>query len=193
MAQVQTVPAAPANLAAMAAPHDGPQAEILRAEFIACMGHAVSGVNLVTTDGPSGRFGVTVSAVSSVSAHPPLLLACLNARSPASQAIEGNGRFCVNVLGADQASVADTFAGRPPRGLAPFDFGCARWKQTTDACWRLDGAIAVFDCALERALAAGSHLIFIGRVLEAERNALAQSIPALAYSRRAYGALHPLT
>ena len=57
-------------------------------DFRAAMGLAATGVSVVTTDGPSGRFGLTVSAVSSVSADPPLVLICINRKSPAIAALD---------------------------------------------------------------------------------------------------------
>ena len=39
-------------------------------DFVSAMGLAATGVSVVTTDGPAGRFGLTVSAVSSDSAEP---------------------------------------------------------------------------------------------------------------------------
>ena len=83
------------------------------ANFIAAMGMAATAVSVVTTDGPAGRFGLTVSAFSSVSADPPMVLACVNRKSPAVAAIDSNGLFAVNVLAADNRGVAETFAGRP--------------------------------------------------------------------------------
>ena len=68
------------------------------AQFTAAMGLAATGVSVVTTDGPAGRFGLTVSAVSSVSAEPPLVLCCINRKSPAMAAVEANGVFAVNLL-----------------------------------------------------------------------------------------------
>ena len=57
------------------------------AGFVEAMAAAAFGVSIITTDGDSGRFGLTVSAVSSVSAEPPLLLACINRKNPIEQAI----------------------------------------------------------------------------------------------------------
>ena len=79
------------------------------------MSGTVTGVSVVTTDGTSGRLGLTVSSMTSVSADPPTLLVCINRRSPLVEAIRANGVFAVNVVGAHQAAVADTFAGRRAR------------------------------------------------------------------------------
>lgn len=160
-----------------------------RAVFLQAMAEAATSVTLVTTDGPAGRFGVTVSAFASVSADPPMLLACINRKSPAAAAIAANGGFCVNVLSAGQSFLADVFAGRSDR-FAPYDFGCAGWQRAAGG-WRLDDAIASFDCALDREVAAGSHQILIGRVLATHRTS-AIEIGSLVYTRRAYSIAHPI-
>jgi len=140
--------------------------ERLREAFIGAMGRVVSSVTIVATDGDAGRFGVTVSAMSSVSADPPLILACINRRSPACRAIAENRVFSVNVLSTEQRGVAQTFAGRSPTG-APFDFGCAEWLVQYSGAPILEGAVAAFDCRLLIFYDAGSHRIFIGEVIEA--------------------------
>ena len=89
------------------------EAEAISADFISAMAAAATGVSVITTEGSAGRFGLTVSAVSSVSAEPPMLLACVNRKSPAAAAIVENGRFAVNVLGFHNQDVAEVFSGRP--------------------------------------------------------------------------------
>lgn len=163
------------------------ETDIPAADFLAAMRANVTAVNLVTTDGPAGRFGMTVSAVSSVSAEPPLILACLNRRSPAVAAIARNGAFCVNALNADQAHIADCFAGRPRNGAA-FDFNCGSWLPGRSGSPELAGAVASLDCALFAQHSAGSHEIFIGRVL----SVISRSLPPLLYWDRQYGLPHPL-
>ena len=143
-----------------------PETVATRDEFLHAMGRAVTGVQVVTTSGLSGRFAVTISAMSSVSADPPLLLVCINQKSPVCQAILANQIFCINVLSADQTHVSDTFSGRIRDGR-PYDFGCAEWTMPSPGCPRLTGAVASFDCLLWEAHEAGSHVVFIGRTLSA--------------------------
>ena len=50
-------------------------------KFTDAMRQTVSGVSVITTDGDHGRFGMTVSSVTPVSAEPPLLLVCVNRSS----------------------------------------------------------------------------------------------------------------
>lgn len=161
--------------------------ERLRQAFVGAMGRVVSSVTIVTTDGPAGRYGVTVSAMSSVSADPPLILACINRRSPACRAIAENRVFGVNVLASGHRHIAQTFAGRPEQGR-PFDFDCARWIVQTTGAPILDGAVAAFDCRLLTSYDAGSHRIFIGEVLEA----VAGPGEPLLYGHRRYGRRVPL-
>jgi flavin reductase (DIM6/NTAB) family NADH-FMN oxidoreductase RutF len=141
---------------------------------------------VVTTDGPAGRFGVTVSAVASVSADPPMLLVCINQRSPALAAIQANGIFTVNLLAETQSHVADSFAGRAPQ---KFDFTCARWAQDhTVLPPRLEGAAAAFHCSIASLHEAGSHAVLIGHVL----NAFAGAAAPLAYVAQGYASTAPL-
>ena len=155
--------------------------------FIEAMATAATPVSIVTTDGPAGRFGITVSAVVSVSAEPPIVLACINRKSPAVAAIGANGIFCVNMLGVDQSHLAKCFAGRPDDGEA-FDFGRGNWRNAASGAPVLEGATASFDCALSNSWDAGTHRIVTGSVL----SACSSACQPLAYSRRAYRALQPL-
>jgi flavin reductase (DIM6/NTAB) family NADH-FMN oxidoreductase RutF len=149
--------------------------------FIDAMSGAVTGVSVVTTDGTGGCVGITVSAVSSVSADPPLVLVCVNRRSPAANAIRDNGVFAVSLLSTSQVLVSDTFAGRASNGPA-FDFDCAEWHVGPTGCRLLSGAVSSFDCVVQIAQDAGSHTVFIGRVIHV--TAAAQE--PLAHSRRRY-------
>jgi flavin reductase (DIM6/NTAB) family NADH-FMN oxidoreductase RutF len=150
--------------------------------FIEGMRGAVTGVNIVTTNGAAGRFGVTVSAFSSVSAEPPMVLVCINRRSPASDALATNECFAVNVLSTSQRNLADTFAGSPESGK-PYDFDAARWSKSTTGAPVLSGTVAGFDCTLVKTVDVGTHRIFIGRVVDV---ASAARDPLL-YSNRMYG------
>ena len=103
-------------------------AQPLRERFISAMSQSASTVNVITTDGAAGRAGITVSAMSSVSADTPrpTLLACVHHMSVAASAIIANGVFCVNVLRNDQAYISDAFAGRSKDELGD-KFDCAGW------------------------------------------------------------------
>lgn len=156
----------------------------LRNDFLGAMSRAACTVSIVTTDGPAGRSGATVSAMSSVSADgaAPTLLVCLHEKSATAQAIRENGGFCVNVLRDGQSSISDRFAGR----LESIEgkFGGAAWETGATGSPRLADALVSFDCRLAGGQQVGTHHIFIGEVIAiAARD---EGLP-LIYSGRAYG------
>ncbi len=155
---------------------------MLRDDFLEGMSRAATTVSVVTTDGPGGRVGVTVSALCSVSADRPALLVCVHRLSPACAAIAANGLFCVNLLRAEQAGISDTFAGR--RKTEDGDkFGCARWRRLATGAPALDDALVTFDCTLMKQLDWGTHAIFIADVVDVEVSEAGQP---LVYANRSY-------
>ena len=75
----------------------------MRQRFLSGISHATCTVYIVTTDGPAGRSGMTVSAMSSVSADTPnpTLLVCMNHDSSTASKVIKISVFCVNVLRDD--------------------------------------------------------------------------------------------
>lgn len=162
-----------------------------RADFVAAMGNAATGVTVVTTDGPAGRFAQTVSAMCSVTADPPSLLVCVNERSPLAEAVVRNGHFGVSVLSLGQAHVSDVFAGRPAHGAghAPYDFDCADWHTLDTGSPLLRDAAAVFDCRLGDAVVSGTHRVLFGAVAA---STVSTTDAPLVHHARTYGAHRPL-
>ena len=157
----------------------------LRDDFIAGMSRAAATVSIVTTDGPAGRAGVTVSAMSSVSADgdAPTLLVCVHHLSPVAATVLANGCFAVNVLRSDQTHISDTFAGR--RKDAGDRFACAGWVPMATGAPRVADPLVAFDCTVQSAERVGTHHIFIGAVRETHLSAAGTP---LVYANRAYGA-----
>lgn len=158
----------------------------LRARFLAGMSHAAQTVNVVTTEGPAGRAGVTVSAMSAVSADTPkpTLLVCVHRDSASAAAILENGVFCVNVLKDDQSWISDTFAGRFREEIAD-KFDCAEWAAMPSGAPRVLDPLVAFDCRVISSDLVGTHHVFFGEVGEIF---IAGQGSALIYARRAYGA-----
>jgi flavin reductase (DIM6/NTAB) family NADH-FMN oxidoreductase RutF len=162
----------------------------LRARFLGGMSYAAATVNIVTTDGPGGRAGVTVSAMSSVSADTarPTLLVCVHHLAPAAAAILENGVFCVNVLRDDQSYISDTFAGRFNEQISD-KFDCAKWTTQVTGAPRVIDPLVAFDCRMMSHSRIGTHYVFFGEVEDiftAERGS------PLIYANRAYGATSPI-
>jgi len=158
----------------------------LRARFLAGMSHAAATVNVVTTDGPAGRSGATVSAMSSVSADTPrpTLLVCVHRDSNSAKAIRQNGVFCVNVLRDDQSYISDTFAGRFKEQVSD-KFDCAEWSSMLTGAPRVQDPLVAFDCEIVSQDLVGTHYVFIGEVADVF---IAATGSPLIYANRAYGA-----
>lgn len=139
--------------------------EALRAAFLEGMSRSASSVCVVTTDGAAGRGGVTVSAMTSISADGPnpAMLTCLNAKASALPLVLENGCFCVNVLRTGQTDIADVFSSRkPPPGGDKFN--AAPFDTLVTGAPRLLDALVSFDCRLISADRIGTHHICIGAV-----------------------------
>ncbi len=132
-----------------------------RAEFLGAMRNVASSVTVVTTDGPAGCAGATVSAFCSLSADPPSVLICLCSSSRIARRVMGNGVFCVNVLPEEARGLAQRFAGRQDHALMD------RFQNIEVAPSQggpiLAGANA-FVCTLDNVISHGSHSICIGGV-----------------------------
>lgn len=159
--------------------------QALRQQFLAGMAHAASAVSVVTTDGTAGRAGVTVSAMTSVSAdmEKPTLLVCIHYLSPAASRILANGTFCVNILRTDQSYVSDTFAGRLKPGSGD-KFDCAGWTSMKTGSPRILDPLAAFDCTVIQSDRIGTHHVFVGEVEDIFTETAGSP---LIYSHRTYG------
>lgn len=160
----------------------------LRTDFVHAMSRAAATVSVVTTDGAAGRAGVTVSAMTSVSADgdAPTILVCVNRGASASAPILSNGCFAVNVLRDEQQEVADVFASRTdaPGGDK---FAVGRWTTLATGAPVLD-ALASFDCEVQSAELVGTHHVIIGSVRAVQ---VSDDGAPLIYGMRSYLRAHP--
>lgn len=162
----------------------------LRLQFVEGMSRVAAAVTVVTTDGEAGRFGVTVSSMTSVSADTrrPSLLISVHHMSPACDAIKKNRRFCANVLSGAQSGVSDLFSGRLKHVTAD-RFGAVEWRSGATGAPILADALVSFDCELKTALLWGTHFIFIGEV---EQIDISEQRSPLVYANRGYRRAVPI-
>jgi len=166
----------------MLARPNGSAAGERRKTFLDGMSQAASTVSVVTTDGPAGRSGVTVSAMSSVSADEPTLLVCIHHRSRTADAIIRNGIFCVNLLRDDQWLISESFAGREKARVAD-KFACSAWTRQVTGAPRLVDPLVAFDCRLVASQRIGTHHVLFGSV---EDVYIGPSGSPLIYANRTY-------
>jgi len=146
------------------------------------MSEIASPVHVIATDGPAGLAGMTVTALASISDHPPTLLVCVNRASPSAPRFLENAVFSVNSLGAEDRLLADIFAGRTNEHFAE-KFTHGSWRKGPTGAPLLENALANFDCRLIDVKDVGTHHIFIGRVEAVSRR---DQGPSLLYHRRGY-------
>jgi flavin reductase (DIM6/NTAB) family NADH-FMN oxidoreductase RutF len=150
--------------------------------FRMVMGHFVTGVTVVTALDGERPFGITVSAVTSVSLEPPLVMVALDRRRFLTPIVQVSGRYAVNVLSEDQQAMSDCFAGAPVEPGRDAFCGAA-WHPGATGLPLIDGAIATLECTVVETFSAGDHDLFIGRV-DSLDNELHHPMPLLYYRRR---------
>ena len=138
---------------------------VLETCFRDAMRRTASGVAVLTTDGPAGRAGVTVSTLCSLSMEPPSVIACVHRESRALPTIIQNGAFVANVLAQGQRRVAESFAGQIPEFLND-RFAAGTWSSLTTGAPALVGALANFDCKIAQMFDYGSHRMLVGQVVD---------------------------
>lgn len=149
-----------------------------QAVFRDVVGYFTTGVTVITTRDGDQRFGVTASAVSSLSLDPPMLLVCLNRRLPTSDAITAAGSFVVNILDEEQGELATQFATR-----APDKFRGVEVAEGNLGVPLLADALAHIECRVAERVDAATHTVFLGEV----QTARARPGSPLAYFRGTFG------
>jgi flavin reductase (DIM6/NTAB) family NADH-FMN oxidoreductase RutF len=142
------------------------------------MGHFASGVTVVTTVTPDRTpAGCTVSAFTSLSLDPPLVLVCVDRGRYMNALLASAPGFAVSILRRGQQELALTFA-RP----AADRFDSVATLPGRHGIPLIAGAIAHVECDREALADGGDHTIVIGRV----RRLDADGGDPLIYSRGAF-------
>jgi flavin reductase (DIM6/NTAB) family NADH-FMN oxidoreductase RutF len=128
--------------------------------FRAALGRFASGVTVVTTRDADGRdHGMTVSAFSSVSLSPPLVLACIGHEASMHGLVLRADRFGVSVLAVGQEALARRFADQRSDRFEGIGFSRGRLGDAL-----IDDALAHIECTVAARHEAGDHTIVIGSV-----------------------------
>jgi len=120
-------------------------------------------VNVVTTADGDERFGLTATAVCSLSAEPPMILTCVNRAGITFDAIKRSGVVCINTLSSEHKELAMHFAGM--MGEAENNrFSEGDWSVGTVGGPVLKDALVSFDCKVSEISEQGTHGIIIGEI-----------------------------
>lgn len=135
-----------------------------RDEYRKLMGLWATGVTVVTAAGDDGPYGATLNAFSSLSLDPPLLLVCFDHQARTLEAVRHAGRFCVNVLSAEQEEVSRRFSGKRPMAEK---FSELAWGPGEGGVPVLKDCLASIVCRVAQEFEAGDHTIVVGAPLAA--------------------------
>ena len=146
--------------------------------FAQGMRKLAASVTVITTVHEGVRYGLTASAVTSLSAQPPSLLACINTQASASAPISKAQRFTVNILAKDQADISSVFSSDISNRFAH-----GVWEESPMGLPYLRGAAANFECTVMDALPGFTHDIFVGLITDIQTSAHS----SLLYAAGEYG------
>lgn len=121
-------------------------------------------VHIVTTDGPGGLRGATVTATCSVSDTPPIVLVCLNRENARNEAYLVNGNFALNTLGERHRPLAAAISGQTGLPTMAERFRAGEWDTIETGAPTLVDAVAVFDCEIIDTRDIATHRVLFGRV-----------------------------
>ncbi|MBE2277345.1 MAG: flavin reductase family protein [Rhodobacteraceae bacterium] len=146
-----------------------------------------SGVTIVTTALEGQPFGLAVNAFASITLAPPMVLVCINETSSTYPRFFAGSSFGISILASDQLDVARRFAVSGGNKFAGLD-----WLPGPQGQPLINGAAAQLELDIVSMLPAGTHTIFIGRVVTAAASGKAP----LVYHNAGFfdgGALTPAT
>jgi flavin reductase (DIM6/NTAB) family NADH-FMN oxidoreductase RutF len=155
-----------------------PAMPVSPSDFRQALARFAAGVTVVTTCTPEDQLaGITVTAFSSLSLDPPLVLVCIDRRAWLHDRLPVGGAFAVNLLAEDQEEVSRLFASRERE-----PFSKAEHSLGATGVPLLAGTIGAIECRIVERLAGGDHTIVVGQV---EATTLSDGQP-LTYFRGAY-------
>jgi flavin reductase len=155
--------------------------------FRAAMRRFATTVSIVTCAHGGSRFGMSATAITSLSAEPPSLLVCVNKSAATHRVMSRGGRFCVNVLRSVHSGLSQAFSGKL-KGEERFRLG--NWDQTDDGLPFLKDAQANLFCEIVRVVDHETHTIFIARVYCARAQ---ENVDPLLYQDGKYAVALPVS
>jgi flavin reductase (DIM6/NTAB) family NADH-FMN oxidoreductase RutF len=156
-------------------------------QFKTGMRSLAGAVSIITSANASHRYGMTATAVCSVSADPPTLLVCINKLAATHEAITKSKVFCVNVLRAEDWELSSNFSGQQS---GEGRFRTRNWSKLATGSPVLVDSLVSFDCRVVKGLPHGSHTIYLGQV---EQVLIGRKGKPLLYSEGQYAKLASLT
>lgn len=134
------------------------------AHFRKALSQFATGVTVITTRLDDGTLlGLTASSFNSVSLSPPLVLWSLSEQASSMPVFSGNSHYVINILGAEQAALAEQFSRKSADRFDGVEYTLSRTGQPV-----LKGVSAWFECHNRSRYPEGDHVIFVGEVEHCE-------------------------
>lgn len=168
------------NIVTLEHDRDRPEPVITRPVFLSAMARMASTVCVVNAECAGFCPGRTVTAAFSLTADPPTILVSITRDSALAQTIEASQGFSLAMLGEGQELIADAFAGK----VSPesrYLMGIWGWWRSGRP--RLFASAVSLDCMLAGAMPIADHMLFAGRVTEAD---ISEGVRPLLWHDRAY-------
>jgi flavin reductase (DIM6/NTAB) family NADH-FMN oxidoreductase RutF len=131
-------------------------------QFKQVIGHFASCVSIITVSINGVDFGITASAVCSVSVDPPMLLVCVNKSTGTCHAISAAESFTVNIVNETQKELALRFARANTEKFDGVDFSYGELGNPV-----LGQTLATLECRVVEEVTGGTHSVFLGEVQKA--------------------------
>ena len=129
-------------------------------DFRNALGSYATGVTIITAaDSDKKPYGLTCYSFASVSLNPPLVLWSLGLYSSSLSIFQNASHFAVNVLGASQQALANSFAKS-----SEDKFNGLKWTPGLGNAPLLAESVANFQCRSVNRYYGGDHVIFLGAV-----------------------------
>lgn len=152
------------------------------ADYRAAMSQLAAPVHVITTISDGQTYGMTATAVSSVTDTPPRLLVCINRTAQSHARFVASGVLAVNTISAEDHELAGVFAGAGGVKDMTERFSRGRWESLETGAPVLSHALAAFDCRIIEIITQQSHDIMICDVVAIKSSESAR--PLLYFDRR---------
>ena len=128
--------------------------------FRSVLGRFASGVTIVTARDPKGvDHGMTVSAFSSLSLDPPMVLMCVDHQASMHDLLLTHPPIGISILSAGQEAYSRRFAD-----VDTERFDGIAYERGEHGVVLLDSALAHLECTTLQHIDAGDHTIIVARV-----------------------------
>lgn len=131
-----------------------------QSSFADAMARFPGAVTMITTLEDGLPFGMIATAVCSLSADPPSLIACLNKDTSAHDPILRQKLFAVNLVSGEHVPVVRHFMS----SKGPERFKLGNWTTLRTGAPILNDATVAFDCELREVHDGFTHSILVGTV-----------------------------